>query len=134
MKSTQKLKIATLLSFLIIVFPGSHVTLINLFILVIDFFQFFFMIGIEPIDVYAIKSLFLSGLTILSLILIFKKSRLLTLACVFMQYLWLICACNKNNLDNIYYLSTMGLYLLLSLLLILYLFKKQEHNTNATNL
>ena len=41
MKNIQKLKTATLISFLIIIFPGSHVTLINFMMLAITFLQFF---------------------------------------------------------------------------------------------
>lgn len=125
MNNIQKLKTATIISFLIIVFPGPHVTLINLMMLGIIFLQFFFRIGVDPIDLYVVNELLLSGLSILSLVLIFKKSRLLTLGCLLIQYLWLFYAFNKDDLNNIYYLSTIGLYLLLSLILMICLFKKK---------
>jgi hypothetical protein len=84
------------------------------------------MIGVEPIDLDSIKSLLLSGLSFLSLILIFKESKALTFGCVFVHYLWLYSSFNKDDLNNKYYVGTMGLYLLLSLILLLFVFKNKK--------
>jgi hypothetical protein len=124
MKSLQKLKIATIITFLIIVFPGK-IYFINLQMIILIFFQFFLMLGVDPIDLEFIKSPFLAGLSILSLIFIFKKSRKLIITSLIIQYLWLLNCFNFKNLNNIYYLTTMGLYVLLSLALIIYLIKKE---------
>lgn len=126
MNTKQKIKIATIVSFLIIVFPTPHVVGINLILLGIIFLQPFFFIGVDPLDMHAIQAILLSGSSLLSLILIFKKSRLLTLACVFIQYLWLVYSLNKDYFNNIYYLSTMGLYLILSVILIIYLIRNKK--------
>lgn len=127
MINSQKLKTVTIISFLIIIFPGPHVTFFNFMLLIIILLQPFFSIGVDSINLYAIQSLLLSGASILSMILIFKKSRLLTLACILIQYLWLFHILNKKNLNNVYYLSTSGLYLLLSLGLIIYLVKRKSY-------
>ncbi len=127
MINSQKLKTVTIISFLIIIFPGPHVTFFNFMLLIIILLQPFFSIGVDSINLYAIQSLLLSGASILSLILIFKKSRLLTLACILIQYLWLFHILNKKNLNDVYYLSTLGLYLLLSLGLIMYLVKRNSY-------
>lgn len=127
MINSQKLKTVTIISFLIIIFPGPHVTFFNFMLLIIILLQPFFSIGVDSINLYAIQSLLLSGASILSLVLIFKKSRLLTLACILIQYLWLFHILNKKNLNDVYYLSTLGLYLLLSLGLIMYLVKRNSY-------
>jgi hypothetical protein len=75
MNNIDNIKKATFLSFLIIVFPGDHVTLINLIVIIITFLQFFSMIGIDSIDMESVLSLVLSSMTILSLIYIFNRSK-----------------------------------------------------------
>jgi hypothetical protein len=131
MTTIQKLKIATIISFLIIVFPDHHVTFLNIMSLGITFLQPFFMIGVDPIGIYDVQVLLISGLTILSLILIFKKSRILTLACIAIQYLWLINSFSKKNLNEIIFLSTVGLYIILSIILFIYVLKNRKHKLNS---
>jgi hypothetical protein len=133
MNTSKKLKIATGLSFLIIVFPGSHVTLLNFLVLGITFLQPFFFIGVEPINMNDIQAILISGLTILSLILIYKKSKLLTLGCIIIQYLWLFYSFNKKNLDETLSLLTIGLYLFLSTILLIFLFKNKKQSLNSNN-
>jgi len=131
MTTIQKLKIATIISFLIIVFPDHHVTFLNIMSLGITFLQLFFMIGVDPIGIYDVQVLLISGLTILSLILIFKKSRILTLTCIAIQYLWLLNSFSKKNLNEIIFLSTVGLYIILSIILFIYVLKNRKHKLNS---
>lgn len=125
------LKIATIVSFLIIVFPGT-IYFINLQSLVLNILSFILSIGIDPIKFYDILLMMLNFSTILTLFLIFKKSRLLTFACLSIQYLWLANCFNQRDLNDIYYISTMCLYFILSLILIIYLFKKPKLTANNT--
>ena len=131
MKNLKILKIATIIAFLIIVFPGK-IYFINGQMLFLIFIQFFLMIGVEPIISSSFISFLLSSLSILSMIFIFKKSRLITFACLLIQYLWLANCFNQRDLNDIYYISTMCLYLLLSLILIIYLFRKPQLTANKT--
>jgi CDP-diglyceride synthetase len=125
MNNIDNIKKATFLSFLIIVFPGDHVTLINLMVIIIIFLESFSMIGIDSIDMDSVLSLFLSSLSILSLIYIFNKSRHMSIISILVQYVWLIYSFNKNNLNKIYYLLTISLFVLLSLTLVYQLLKKR---------
>jgi hypothetical protein len=125
MKNLKILKIATIIAFLIIVFPGK-IYFINGQMLFLIFIQFFLMIGVEPIISSSFISFLLSSLSILSMIFIFKKSRLITFACLLIQYLWLANCFNQRDLDNIYYISTMCLYFILSLILSYFLFLKKN--------
>jgi hypothetical protein len=125
MNNIDNIKKATFLSFLIIVFPGDHVTLINLMVIIIIFLESFSMIGIDSIDMDSVLSLFLSSLSILSLIYIFNKSRHMSIISILVQYVWLIYSFNKNNLNRIYYLLTISLFVLLSLTLVYQLLKKR---------
>jgi CDP-diglyceride synthetase len=125
MNNIDNIKKATFLSFLIIVFPGDHVTLINLIVIIITFLQFFSMIGIDSIDMESVLSLVLSSMTILSLIYIFNRSKHLSIVSILVQYVWLIYCFNKNNLNKIYYLLTIIFFVLLSFTLVYKLFKKE---------
>jgi len=125
MKNIENLKKATFLSFLIIFFPGEHVILINLIAILITFLDFF-SIGIHTFGMDSVISLFLSGLTILSLIFVFNKSKLLSIVSIFVQYIWLIYCFNQYILFSIYYLISLSLFVILSLALIYVQLKKHK--------
>ena len=131
MKNLKILKIATIIAFLIIVFPGK-IYFINGQMLFLIFIQFFLMIGVEPIISSSMISFLLANLSILSIISIFKKSRLLIFTSILIQCLWLANCYNPKDLNNVYYISTMCLYLILSLILIIYLFRKPELTASNT--
>jgi hypothetical protein len=126
MKNIENLKKLTFISFLIIVFPGDHVTLINIIAILITFFQFFSSICIDTIGMESVLSLFFSGIAILSLVLIFNKSKLLSMISILVQYIWLIYCFNQNNLSSIYYLISLSLFIILSLVLIYVQLKKYK--------
>lgn len=83
------------------------------------------MIRIDSIDMESVLSLVLSSMAILSLIYIFNKSKHLSIISILLQYVWLIYSFNKNNLNKIYYLLTISLFVLLSFTLVYKLFKKE---------
>jgi hypothetical protein len=126
MKNIENLKKATFLSFLIIFFPGEHVILINLIAILITFLQFLTSIGIDIIDMESVISLILSGFTILSLVFIFNKSKYLSIVSILVQYIWLIYCFNRNNLSSIYYLISISLFIILSLVLVYFQIKKHK--------
>ena len=119
MKKTIILKIAAIISFLIIVFPGPHVVLVNFIVIPLILFDNVTSIWIDTIDFDTIKNIILSSLTLLSLIVIFKKNKYFVLACFIVQYLWLCNTFNNQNLSSSYYLTTVGLYFIVSLILLL---------------
>ncbi len=125
MKNIENLKKATFLSFLIIFFPGEHVILINLIAILITFLDFF-SIGIHTFGIESVISFFLSGLTILSLVFIFNKSKILTIVSILVQYIWLNYCFNRNNLSSMYYLISISLFIILSLALIYVQLKKHK--------
>ena len=125
MKNIENLKKATFLSFLIIFFSGEHVISINLIAILITFLDFF-SIGIHTFGMDSVISFFLSGLSILSLIFVFNKSKLLSIVSILVQYIWLIYCFNQYILFSIYYLISLSLFVILSLALIYVQLKKHK--------
>ena len=124
------LKILTIISFLIIVFPGK-IYFLNLLLMPLVFLSFIFSIGTDPISLITIGLFLRSTSAMLSVIYIFKKSRIITFGCLLIQYIWLVNCYNARDFVNVYYISTMTLYLLLSLILIVALLKKSKQIQNG---
>jgi hypothetical protein len=74
----------------------------------------------------SVISLILSGFTILSLVFIFNKSKYLSIVSILVQYIWLIYCFNRNNLSSIYYLISISLFIILSLVLVYFQIKKHK--------
>ena len=129
MKNTIILKTATILSYLVIIFPGSKISIINVIVLFGNLIQYIFMIGIEPFNINMTKLFVLGVFTILSLclMLIYSK-KLLILSCILIQYMWLINFFESSHIKYWYYTLPTLIYLVLSLILLYSVFIKKNQN------
>ena len=124
------LKILTVISFLIIVFPGK-IYFINLQLIPLVFFSTIISVGVDPIDLEFVWSLLMSISVMLSTVYIFKKSKIYSLVCIAIQYVHLVNSFNSRDISNVYYISTMALYLIVSLILVVALLQKSKQIQNG---
>lgn len=128
MKKTQYLKTATIISFLIIAHPGGTLTLNNLLwfaVGVIANFSDLFCFECNQIE--ALKELLILITAISSFFFIFKDKKHIVLSCIFIQYLYLFISFNKNYLNYWFYTVPTVLYMMLSLILLHFVFFKEEN-------
>lgn len=123
MERLQNLKIATIISFLIIVFPGK-IAFINVIAIFLGLLDFFLMLGVEPINLYFIVSL----LTIISLFLFFSKNKIYYLLALILQIFYIFFTFNLKFLNHWYYTIPTLAYLILSLVLIYISFFSEKEN------
>lgn len=121
----KKLKISTIISFLIIVFPGK-IAIANFIILPLILLNFFFMLGIDSINFSLLKEPLISSVTILSVFFIFNKKKYLVFLSVFVQYFYLFYIFNFKYINYWYFTIPTAIYLVLSLILIYFLFFKSK--------
>ena len=124
------LKILTVISFIFIVFPGK-IYFINILSLILVFFSYIISVGVDPIDLEFVWNISISTLAILSLIYIFKKSKIYNIVCIIIQYVWLVNCYNVRDFTNVYYISTMGLYIVISQILVVVLLKNSKQIQNG---
>jgi|LakMenEpi03Aug12_release.lakeMendotaPanAssembly.Ray.scaffolds.fasta_scaffold1143419_1 hypothetical protein len=131
MKNTQKLKIATIISFLIIVFPGK-ISFLNFIYIIIGVLNYTMELFYADENYFEeVLSLLLSIFTSISIVLIFSKRLKLNIIGIIIQYIWLIYTFNIKYIKYWYYSLPTILYLILSLSLIYVLFyKKLLNNKN----
>ncbi len=123
MENVNKFKVLTLLCFLLIVFPGDKISIVNFFgilALLLD--------GLGSLqsfnDDYPITiEIFLAISICFSLILIFKKNKFITLLCFITQYSFLLHSFKMDYLRYWYFSVPFFLYFLLSLTVIFLVFK-----------
>jgi len=130
MKKTQYLKTATIISFLIIAHPGGTLTLNNLLwfaVGVIANFSDLFCFECNQIE--ALKELLILITAISSFFFIFKDKKYIVLSCIFIQYLYLFMSFNKNYLNYWFYTVPTAIYMILSLILLCFVFLKKEVKT-----
>ena len=108
----KNLKIATIISFLIIVFPGK-IVFVNAIAIFMGLFNSLLMLGIEPPNFDMLVSL----VTIISVFIFFSKKKYLFLLSVVIQYGYLVYTFNSGYLKYWYYVLPVSIYLSLSLLL-----------------
>jgi hypothetical protein len=128
MKKIQYLKTATIISFLIIAHPGGTLTLNNLLwfaVGVIANFSDLFCFECNQIE--ALKELLILIIAISSFFFIFKDKKYIVLSCIFIQYLYLFMSFNKNYLNYWFYTVPTVLYMMLSLILLYFVFFKEEN-------
>lgn len=70
-------------------------------------------------------------MALISLIFILMKNRLINLAGIIFQFIYLIYAFKEGDLNNAYYISTISLYLLITLALIFQLFFLKKTASNS---
>jgi hypothetical protein len=131
MKNTQKLKIATIISFLIIVFPGK-ISFLNFIYIIIGVLNYTMELFYADENYFEeVLSLLLSIFTSISIVLIFSKRLKLNIIGIIIQYIWLIYTFNIKYIKYWYYSLQTILYMILSLSLIYVLFyKKLLNNKN----
>lgn len=131
MNKIKHLKIGTMISFLMIIYPGGTLTLINfLWILVSAVTSFMDLLCLECDHVEPIKNLFILLLVITSIYLLFKQNKLLMITSVFIQYLYLTYLFKAKFLNYWYFTIPTLIYLALSLILIYFVFTKKLFSNN----
>lgn len=127
MTTINKIKIGTITSFLLIVFPGK-LTLINLLFMIVGFVASLMDLMCEECNqIEPLKNLVIFISVLISFILIFSKRKLFVLGCVIMQVLYLCYTFKVDYLKYWYYILPTLVYLLLCLLLIFRLFFKSQN-------
>ncbi|MFY7937554.1 MAG: hypothetical protein ACOVOQ_09260 [Flavobacterium sp.] len=121
MNSTIKVKLAILISFLLIINPGK-LSLPNGIILIIMLLQNLSDLLNGKLDI----DFFLPTLTIMSLFLIFNKNKLLIFLGISIQWLWIIYMFKIGDLMYWYYVIPTLIYLTTTLLLIFKIFYRQS--------
>lgn len=128
MKKTQYLKTATIISFLIIAHPGGTLTLNNLLWFAVGVTaNFSDLFCFECNQIEALKELLILITAISSFFFIFKDKKHIVLSCIFIQYLYLFISFNKNYLNYWFYTVPTVLYMMLSLILLHFVFFKEEN-------
>lgn len=136
MNKIKKLKITTIFFFLIIVFPGSHITIINFIelpLLVLNnFMELFYP---EKNYLSDVVDFFIVITTTASVLLLFHKKKYFTFLSVICQYLYLYYTFNSEYLNYWLYLLPTSIYIIFSLILIYHLlFEKKEINPKKQTL
>ena len=121
MNSTIKLKLATLISFLLIINPGK-LSLPNGIILTVTLLENLLSFFSEKLDVYFL----ISTLTFMSLFLIINKNKLLVFLGISIQLLWIIYMFKIGDLRYWYYVIPTLIYLTTTLLLIFKIFYRRS--------
>jgi len=109
----KNLKIATIISFLIIVFPGK-IVFVNAIAIFMGLFNSLLMLGFEHPNFDMLVSI----VTIISIFIFFSKMKYLIISSVFIQYGYLFYTFNSSYLKYWYYVVPISIYLILSFLLI----------------
>lgn len=126
MKDLIKLKIATILSFLLIIYPGKLAVFNGVTILlglIVNITELFYP---EGNFIKALPSLIYVSIMIFSIILLLKKNKYINLICILIQYASLIYMFKVKFLKYWYYTLPTSVYLILSLTLLYYIFVKKE--------
>ena len=132
MKKIQYLKTATIISFLIIAHPGGTLTLNNFFWFIVGVVAS--LIDLLCFDCFydqieAFKELLILITTISSFFFIFQDKKYVVLTCIFIQYLYLFIPFNNDYLNYWYYTVPTAIYMILSLILLCFVFFKKEVKT-----
>ena len=121
MNSTIKVKLATLISFLLIINPGK-LSLPNGIILTITLLENLLSFFSEKLDVYFL----ISTLTFMSLFLIFNKNKRLVFLAISIQWLWIIYMFKSGDFGYWYYTLPVLIYLITSIILFLKYFPNKQ--------
>lgn len=126
MKSLIQLKAATILVFLLIVYPGKLAVFqgISLFVgLSVSILEIFESnnnyLDIVQMPIYVIS-------IILSIVLLFKNNKYINLICILIQYASLIYMFKVKFLKYWYYTLPTSIYVIFSLTLLYFIFVKKE--------
>jgi hypothetical protein len=125
MRNLLYLKIATILTFLLIVFPGKLAIFngITIFIgLIVNVLEVFY---ITDDFMFILKQLFVSIVIILSIGLLLNKNKYINLICIIIQYSYVLFLSKIKFLNYWYYTIPTSVYLILSLTVLYLLFVKK---------
>ena len=122
------IKVVQTISFLLIIFP-SKILLPNGLILIGSLLEAIFSLFGKDFDEEVILYSFLTFLAILSLVLMFRKNKLINGISVVLQYIWLFYMFKLIFLKNLYYLLTISIYIFITGFLIYQLFSKQNNKS-----
>lgn len=125
MRNLLYLKIATILTFLLIVFPGKLAVFngIAIFIgLIVNVLEVFY---ITDDFMFILKQLFVSIVIILSIGLLLNKNKYINLICIIIQYSYVLFLSKIKFLNYWYYTLPTSVYVILSLTVLYLLFVKK---------
>ena len=123
---TIYLKIAVLISFLIIIFPSPHVILPNGIVQLLFLFQTFWSFFYEDFNQEMVIASLTNLIVCISLVFVILKNKKINLCGVIIQFSWIIYVFKYKFLNYWYVTIPTLLYLILSLTLLYFLFLKKE--------
>lgn len=122
----KQIKIITIVSFLLIVFPGK-ISFINFLQIPIAFFSSTMeLFYIEKNYLSEVIDFFIVTLTLISIFIFFHKNKYLILVSIITQYFYLFNTFNPQHLNYWHYTIPVSIYTILSLVLIIYLLFKKK--------
>lgn len=127
MNKLKKIKLATIIAFLVIVIPGK-ISLLNFMVMPLILLNFILMLGVEPLTPSLLIEPAISIITILSVFYTFSNKKHFVLLSVLIQYLYLIFIFKIKYLDYWYFTVPTVAYLILSLVSIYFLFFKSNYS------
>lgn len=127
---TLYFKIALIISFSLIIIPGKSVSFFNFLILLLNFFEVFY-IDLSKIDFEAVCYSVFVVLVNMSVVLMFSKNRIVSIMSLFIQFYWLFHLFEITFLKHWYFTIPTSIYLIISLTLLYFLFKKKKFNNHS---
>lgn len=121
---TIYIKLCHIFSFLIIIFPAK-ILLPNGIVLILSFLDLVSEL-FETKNFYIDMYYLLEIMALISLALSLMKHRMINLIGILFQFVYLIYAFKKGDLNNIFYVFTISFYLLMTLALIFQLFYRKQ--------
>ncbi len=117
MNKIKIIKIISILSFLLIVYPGK-IAFVNFISLLLVIWNFFLVLEIEPISISLLIEPMISFITIISFFLFFNKKKYIAFIGLTIQYFYLFYTFNSKFIKHWEYTVPVMIYLMLTLFLI----------------
>ena len=124
--SKINLRVFLIFIFCIIIIPSGKLAIPNIGILLVLIFQVFLYFPKEGLVIELNFEFFMALITVISFVLVFTRKRYIIISSIIIQYFHLFYAFKINDLSYWYYTLPTITYLLLSFVLIIYLFKRPE--------
>ena len=124
--SKINLRVFLIFIFCIIIIPSGKLAIPNIGILLVLIFQEFQYFPKEGLIIELNFEFFIALITVISFVLIFTRKRYIIISSIIIQYFYLFYIFKINDLSYWYYSLPTITYLLLSFVVIIYLFKKPE--------
>lgn len=121
------LKIAFLFSFLTIFIPFGKLTIPNGGILLITILQIFDNSPKKGFNINIDLQVFIAILTLISLVFVFLKNKILIFLSIIIQYFWLLKLIKLNSFNDLFFLITVITYVILTIVfLFVMIYKKSK--------